>query len=367
MDRARIGIIGAGQLGRMMALAGYPLGIEPVFVDTKADSPGGQVGRIHVAPLDDETALERLAGEVDVITFDIENVSVDSLRRLAARVPVHPHPDAVEVAQDRLAEKRLFQSLSIPTAPFVAISRQEDLERATDELPFPVVLKARRLGYDGRGQRMVKEPSALEVAWRDIGEVAALAEGWVRFDNELSLIAVRGADEAPRFYPLTENRHRDGILIHSLAPYDDGNLQAIAERWLTAIMERFDYRGVLTVEFFNTRDGLVANEMAPRVHNSGHWTIEGATTSQFESHMRAVLGWPLGETTARCHAAMVNFLGGMPPRLDLLRLAGAHLHDYGKSPRPARKLGHATIVDPDRARLLARLEPVLALAEAAKQ
>jgi 5-(carboxyamino)imidazole ribonucleotide synthase len=367
MERSRVGIIGAGQLGRMMALAGYPLGIECRFVDTAADTPGGRVAPLETAALDDTQALQRLAARVDVVTFDIENVAVDVLSALADKIEVLPQPQIVAIAQDRLAEKQLFQSLAIPTAAFVAIDAQEDLEHAAATLSWPLVLKARRLGYDGRGQRIVSDRQQLRAAWEEIGKVPAIAEAWVRFDCELSLIAVRSASEGPLFYPLTQNEHRDGILIRSVAPYEDAHLQATAETWLRAIMTRFDYRGVFTVEFFNTADGLVANEMAPRVHNSGHWTIEGAETSQFENHLRAVLDWPLGSCVPRSFAGMVNLLGRMPDRSELLRQAGAHLHDYGKTPRPARKLGHCTMVDSNHMRLLERLQHVQRLAEAAKQ
>jgi 5-(carboxyamino)imidazole ribonucleotide synthase len=367
MGNPRVGIIGAGQLGRMMALAGYPLGVEIVFLDASADTPGGRVGRIHVAALDDMSALEALAAEVDVLTFDIENVAVPALRRLAQGVPVLPQPDIVELAQDRVAEKDLFQSMGIPTAPFVAIAEQGDLERAAAALTFPLVIKARRLGYDGRGQRVVEIPEKLDAAWQDIGRVPAIAETWMKFDCEVSLIGARSADGRPRFYPLAQNWHEDGILFRSMAPFENGELKDIAEGWLTEIMNRFDYRGVLTVEFFVTQGGLVANEMAPRVHNSGHWTIEGAQTSQFENHLRAVLGWPLGDTTARGHAGMVNFLGGMPASRDVLALEGAHLHDYGKAPRPARKLGHATMVAAKRDVLMARLATLETLARASKR
>jgi len=356
MSAARVGIVGAGQLGRMMALAGYPLGIECRFVDREARSPGGQVAPLRAAPLDDRDALAALAREVDVLTFDIENVAVDALTELADIVPVYPPPRSVAIAQDRLAEKRLFQSLSIPTAPFVAIDGAADLARAGEELGWPVVLKARRLGYDGRGQRIARSRDALLAAWDDLGRVPAIAEGWVTFESELSLIAVRGAENAQVYYPLTENKHRDGILIESLAPHENPALQKSAARWLDRLMREFDYRGVLTVEFFLTQGGLVANEIAPRVHNSGHWTIEGAETSQFENHLRAILGWPLGETTSRGHAAMLNLLGALPAATQVLAIPGAHFHAYGKEPRPARKLGHCTLVDVRRDRLLTRLQ-----------
>jgi 5-(carboxyamino)imidazole ribonucleotide synthase len=344
----------------MLALAGYPLGIDCTLLDTSADAPGAQVAAAVLGELDDPAALASLAERVDVVTLEIENVSVAALATLEGRRAVYPPPAAVAAAQDRLAEKTLFRSLGIPTAEFVTIDSEADAESAV-RLGWPVLLKTRRLGYDGRGQRLVRSSAELAAAWRELGGVPSIAEALVRFEREVSLVAVRGADGEQAFYPLAENVHRNGILARSLAPYRDAALQAQAEAWLTAIMGRLDYRGVLTVEFFHTAAGLVANEMAPRVHNSGHWTIEGAETSQFENHLRAVLGWPLGSTAMRGHAAMLNVIGELPPRDVVLRTAGAHLHDYGKTPRPGRKVGHCTLVDDDRARLLARLAPLEAV------
>jgi 5-(carboxyamino)imidazole ribonucleotide synthase len=347
MHGPRVGIIGAGQLGRMMALAAYPLGIECRLLDTAADAPGGQVAPIRVAALDDIAALTELAREVDVVTFDIENVSTAALEALEPIAPVRPGPAVVALAQDRLAEKQLFASLEIPTARYRSIDSAADLAAIESELGFPVVLKARRLGYDGRGQRIVRSAQELEPAYDELGRPSAIAEAWVTFEREVSLIGVRAAAQTPRFYPLTENVHRDGILETSLAPCDPGDLQRIAEDWMRKLMERHDYCGVLTIEFFATAEGLVANEIAPRVHNSGHWTIEGAETSQFENHIRAVLGLPLGSTRARGVAAMRNLIGRMPPRERLLAIDGLHLHDYGKSARPGRKLGHCTLLAAD--------------------
>jgi 5-(carboxyamino)imidazole ribonucleotide synthase len=338
----------------MLALAGYPLGIQCRFLDRDADSPGGQVGSIVLGALDDAAALAQLASEVDVCTLEIENVSVAQLSALRDRVPIFPPPAAIAAAQDRLSEKQLFGSLGIPTAPFVAVSAERDLHEASRALGWPIVLKSRRLGYDGRGQRLASSLDGLIAGWNELGRAPAIAEGWVAFERELSLIGVCGAAERV-FYPLAENEHRNGILSCTVAPFADQALQKQAETWLAAIMQKLEYRGVLTVEFFHTRAGLVANEMAPRVHNSGHWTIEGAQTSQFENHLRAVLGWPLGDPSPRGHAAMLNLIGKQPQREAILALPGAHLHDYGKSPRPGRKLGHCTLVDTDRARLLERL------------
>jgi 5-(carboxyamino)imidazole ribonucleotide synthase len=346
----------------MLALAGYPLGIECTLLDTAPDSPGAQVAATVLGELGDPTALAKLAECVDVVTLEIENVAVAALQSLQGRIEVFPPPAAVAAAQDRLAEKTLFRSLGIPTAEFVTIDSAADAA-AAEKLGWPAILKTRRMGYDGRGQRVVDSGAALAAAWRELGSVPSIAEAFVEFDREVSLIGVQGARDERVFYPLAENVHRTGILASTIAPYEDRALQQQAERWLAAIMAALQYRGVLTVEFFHTKRGLVANEMAPRVHNSGHWTIEGAATSQFENHLRAVLGWPLGDATPRGHAAMLNLLGRLPPRDTVLRTAGVHLHDYGKSPRPGRKVGHCTLVDSERARLLERLQPLRDLVE----
>jgi len=360
MSRPRIGIVGAGQLGRMLALAGYPLGIDCHVLDRTADAPGAQVARATLGELDDPKALAKLAAEVDVVTLEIENVAVTALESLSGRIEVFPPPSAVAAAQDRLMEKTLFRSLDIPTAEFVTIDSADDAPAAAS-LGWPVVLKTRRMGYDGRGQRVVHSTAALVAAWREQGCVPSIAEAWIKFDREVSLVAVQGAGTERVFYPLVENVHREGILATTVAPHLSAALQQQAEQWLTAIMTRLRYRGVLTVEFFEAGGGLIANEMAPRVHNSGHWTIEGAETSQFENHLRAVLGWPLGDPRPRGHAAMLNLLGSLPPRQTVLALPGVHWHDYGKAPRPGRKVGHCTIVDTDRPRLLKRLESLQAV------
>lgn len=340
----KIGIIGAGQLGRMLALAGYPLGLRFVFVDVDEDAPGAQVGRIIPGRFDDPAALAALAASVDVVTFDVENVPQDAAARVAERVPFFPPPEALGAGQDRCDEKRLFRALDIPTAPFEAVDSQQALLAAAARIGLPAILKTRRLGYDGRGQRRLETPAELEGAFAALGGVPAILEGFVAFECELSLIGVRGRDGATAFWPLAENVHCDGILRLSRAPWNDPGLQAMAERHLRALMDHLAYVGVLTVEFFLADGVLLANEMAPRVHNSGHWTIEGAVTSQFENHVRAILGLPLGSTEATGHAAMVNFIGGLPALADALRIEGAHFHDYGKKARPGRKVGHCTVI-----------------------
>jgi 5-(carboxyamino)imidazole ribonucleotide synthase len=354
MSQRRVGIVGGGQLGRMLALAGYPLGIECWVLERSADAPAAQVARCVLGELGDPAALAELAAAVDVVTLEIENVDVAALEQLRRRIEVLPPPPAIAASQDRLAEKTLFRSLGIPTAEFVVIDSAADATRA-QRLGWPAILKTRRLGYDGRGQRVVDSVEKLAAAWQELGGVPSIAEALVRFEREVSLVAVQGANGERAFYPLAENVHRNGVLTTSVAPLDAPTLQRQAEESLAAIMTKLDYRGVLTVEFFQTATGLVANEMAPRVHNSGHWTIEGAETSQFENHLRAVLGWPLGSTRARGHAAMVNLLGALPDRATVLAIPGAHLHDYGKSARAGRKVGHCTLVDADRAELQRRL------------
>lgn len=351
----KIGIIGAGQLGRMLALAGYPLGINCTFLDSDSNSPAGLVSAIHVGEMDNIDHLNSLAAEVDIVTYEFENISVEALKAVNPSVQIYPQITALATAQDRLLEKQLFESIGIPTAAYVQINKSEDLNSVEEKLGWPVVLKSRRLGYDGRSQHVVDSNSSLRSAWGSLKQVPAIAESWVNFERELSLIGVRGINGEVVCYPLSENVHKEGILRTTIAPYADTELHDIAQNWLFSIMEKFDYRGVLTVEFFHTEQGLVANEMAPRVHNSGHWTIEGAETSQFENHLRAVLGLPLGDTKPRGYAAMLNFIGNMPSTTDALKISGAHLHDYCKKPRPNRKVGHLTLLANKREDLLKKI------------
>jgi 5-(carboxyamino)imidazole ribonucleotide synthase len=340
----RIGIIGAGQLGQMLALAGYPLAQRFLFLDSSADSPGGQVGPMITGAFDDPASLERLAAETDLVTYEFENVPVGALAAVAKSRPCHPPVEALRVSQDRLLEKELFGRLGIPTPAFRAVDSLADLRAAVAALGLPSVLKTRRLGYDGRGQHYLRRPSDIAAAWKALGGVPLILEGFVDFDREVSIIGARSTRGETRCYPLCGNSHREGILRVTLAPATNARLQKAAERHLRRVMDHFGYAGVLTIEFFVQRGQLVANEMAPRVHNSGHWTIEGAVTSQFENHLRAIMGLPLGETRAVGHCAMVNFIGTLPDRDRVLALPGAHHHDYGKAPRPGRKLGHCTIV-----------------------
>ncbi|MFN4258242.1 MAG: 5-(carboxyamino)imidazole ribonucleotide synthase [Gemmataceae bacterium] len=340
-----VGVLGGGQLGRMMALAGYPLGLRFRFFDPDPEAPAGQLAELHIGAFDDPQALRRFAADVAVVTYEFENIPAFPVRELAKTLPVWPPPDALETAQDRLAEKGLFRALDIPTAPFVAVGSRADLETAGRHLPFPLVLKTRRLGYDGKGQWVLRTAADSERVAAMVDKTPMIVERFVCFERELSCIAVRGMDGATAFYPLIENHHQGGILRQSLAPAPEcpDGLQRQAEEYVGRILDALDYVGVLTVEFFLDNGQLIANEMAPRVHNSGHWTIEGAETSQFENHLRAILGWPLGSTAARGYAAMINLIGALPDLPTLLAVPGVHAHHYGKAARPGRKLGHVTL------------------------
>jgi 5-(carboxyamino)imidazole ribonucleotide synthase len=316
-----VGCIGGGQLGRMLALAALPLGVRFRFLDPAADACAGEVGELVVGAYDDPEALERLAAGADAVTYEFENVPVDA----AERVGAVPGPAALAAGQDRRHEKELFIRLGIPTPRFGSL----------DEVGLPALVKQRRLGYDGKGQR-AGDPSAPPAD-------DELAEELVPFDRELSIVAVRGRDADIRFWPVAENLHRDGILRVSRAPAE-GAPQVEAEAIAAALLDELDYVGVLAVELFDVGGRLLANEFAPRVHNTGHWTIDGAATSQFENHVRAVLGLPLGPTEAAAPCVMVNLIGVVPPLAELLALPGAHVHAYGKRPRPGRKVGHVTLV-----------------------
>ena len=340
-----IGVLGAGQLARMLALAGTPLGFKFLYVDPSHSSPASWLGEQIVAPFEDATALQKLADSSDLITYEFENIPVSVVRKLAQTRSVFPPPIALESSQDRLLEKQFFNQHGIDTAPFYPVDDQPSLEQAIAVLKLPLILKTRRFGYDGKGQFLVRSLEDAITAFNQLGQKGIIAEGFVKFDRELSCIAVRGIDGATFFYPLVENFHHEGILRLSLAPAKvhatDLNLQASAQ--VGRILQTLDYVGILAVEFFEKEGKLIANEMAPRVHNSGHWTIEGAETSQFENHIRAVAGLPLGDPKTRGFSAMINIIGSMPDAAKVLQIPGAHLHDYGKEPRAGRKLGHLTI------------------------
>lgn len=368
-----IGVIGGGQLGRMMALAGYPLGADFLFLDPARDAPAGRVAPVVHGEFTDGQLLRWLADECEVITFDWENISVEALREHASarQARICPPVAALAAAQDRVAEKRLFERLGIPTTRWRAVSSAAELERALTEVGLPGVLKTRRMGYDGKGQRRIRTRRDAQQALEALGNVPLIYEEWVPFDCEVSIIGARSRRGEIAVYPLNGNVHAEGILRLTRAPFGPASWQRTATRHLMRCLRHFRYVGVLAVEFF-VRDGrLIANEMAPRVHNSGHWTIEGSATSQFENHVRAILGLPLGATRALGHSAMINLIGSVPPRARLLATEGLHLHDYGKQPRAGRKVGHCTLVEDspgkrDRLarRLLATLAPELRFSSA---
>jgi 5-(carboxyamino)imidazole ribonucleotide synthase len=332
-----VACIGGGQLGRMLGLAGLPLGLSFRFLDPSPDACARDVGELVVAGYDDPDGLARLTDGADVVTYEFENVPVDA----AARVGAVPGVEALRRGQDRLHEKELFRSLGIPTARFGGL----------EETGLPALVKTRRLGYDGKGQRLVEGPGPL-------GD-AELAEELVRFDRELSIVGVRGGDGEARFWPVGENVHRDGILHVTHVPAEAAP-QREAEEIASTLMRALDYVGVLAVELFDVGGRLLANEFAPRVHNTAHWTIDGADTSQFENHLRAILGLPLGRTEARSSCVMVNLVGMVPELRSLLDVPGARVHLYGKAPRPGRKVGHVTLLHPDEA----TVERAIALAGA---
>jgi 5-(carboxyamino)imidazole ribonucleotide synthase len=355
-----LGVLGGGQLARMLAIAAAPLGIKTLAVDGASDACAGQVAPLVVAEWTDYAALEAFAGQVDAVTFDFENVPAETARRLVERVAVHPSPQALAIAQDRLAEKTLFRECGLPTPEFMAVDTREDLARALTTIGAPAILKTRRLGYDGKGQFRLKTVDDADAAWAALGEQAAtlglILEAFVPFERELSVIVVRGRDGDFRTWPLTQNWHVDGVLSMSLAPAPTiGELQQRATALAKTLAERLDYVGVFALELFVKGGELLGNEMAPRVHNSGHWTIEGAHTSQFENHVRAVLGLPLGDTGARGVSTMFNWIGDLPDAAPVLRAIDGHWHDYGKQARPGRKVGHATLCAPDAKELATRL------------
>ena len=344
MNLSRVGVVGAGQLGRMLALAGYPLGVHCMFLDRSPQAPAAQVAPILTGELEDPAQLAALAGCSDVLTFDWENISASALAPLEKLTKVRPPRAALEASQDRLTEKALFAKLRIPVAAHAAVDSEPGLARAARKLGLPGILKTRRLGYDGKGQFILRDASAIGAAWAAIGGRDLIYEKFQDFSREVSIIGARSAAGRIVFYPLAANSHGGGILHYNVAPYANARLERSARTYLKRLMNALAYVGVLTVEFFVVDGRLIANEMAPRVHNSGHWTIEGCVTSQFENHLRAICDLPLGSTRPLGHAAMINFLGEMPDRDRLLAIEGLAFHDYGKEPRPGRKLGHCTIL-----------------------
>ena len=362
-----VGILGGGQLGRMLALSGYPLGLRFRFLEPSTPAPVDGLGEVVRAAYDDADAVRRFARGLDVVTYEFENVPDSTARLLEELLPVHPAAGALRTAQDRLAEKQAFESLGIPTPTFHPVDARAGLEEAIGRVGIPAVLKTRRLGYDGKGQFVIDSPTRVDDAWAALAADAKapqlLLEAFIPFTRELSILGARSPRGDVVFYPLVENEHRDGILYltQAPAPVVTEALEARAQGYLRSLMEAMGYVGVLALELFQRGDELLANEMAPRVHNSGHWTQDGARTSQFENHLRAVCGLPLGSPEPLGYAGMINLIGRAPATEAVLRIPGARLHLYGKEPRPGRKLGHVNVLASDPAGVRATLEEVEAL------
>ncbi|MDD0842437.1 5-(carboxyamino)imidazole ribonucleotide synthase [Pseudomonas sp. Gutcm_11s] len=356
----KIGVIGGGQLGRMMALAGTPLGMHFSFLDPAADACAQALGEHILGDYDDQEQLRRLADQVDLVTFEFESVPAETVAFLSQFVPVYPSAESLRIARDRWFEKSMFKDLGIPTPAFADIQSQADLDAAVASIGLPAVMKTRTLGYDGKGQKVLRKAEDVVGAFAELGSVPCILEGFVPFTGEVSLVAVRARDGETRFYPLVHNRHDSGVLALSIASTAHP-LQALAEDYVGRVLKQLDYVGVLAFEFFEVDGGLKANEIAPRVHNSGHWTIEGAECSQFENHLRAVAGLPLGSTAKVGESAMLNFLGSVPEVSKVVAIEDCHLHHYGKAFKAGRKVGHATLRSKDMASLKARIAEVEAL------
>jgi 5-(carboxyamino)imidazole ribonucleotide synthase len=344
----RIGILGSGQLGRMLALAGYNLGHTFCFYDENFGAPTQALGPTTVAPFDDRAALRSFAEQCDVITYEFENVPCEAAHLLNQLVPVYPPPRALEVSQDRLIEKEFLQSLQIGTPRFRAADSEEELRSACLALGLPCIAKTRRFGYDGKGQYRIENEADIPAAWKALHGAPVIVEGFVPFSRELSVIATRDVHGAIEVFPLAENHHKNGILHRTEIPAPDStpDLRASAHELISKVLVELQYVGTLTIELFDIRGELLANEMAPRVHNSGHPTIDSTITSQFENHIRAITGAPLGAVEPKARAVMFNLIGTTPPESSVLEIPNAKLHLYGKSPRAGRKLGHVTLLNP---------------------
>lgn len=347
----KVGILGGGQLARMIALAGYPLGVRFVFLDPSISACATTLGSHLHGDYEDENLLAELAKRADIVTYEFENVPAKVANFLEAHTQVYPSPKALAVAQDRLIEKDFLNELGIPTTPYHDITTFESLQNAMETIGYPAILKTRTQGYDGKGQSILKSSADLKSAWQKLDGLPAVVEGFVKFSREISIVAVRSISGELAFYPLSENVHKGGILRVSQSLQNDP-MQEKAQDYVARLMNALKYVGVLALELFEVDGELIANEFAPRVHNSGHWTIEGAQTSQFENHLRAILDLPLGSTAAVDYVAMVNFIGGKPDSEEVLKIPNTHLHLYGKAPRKGRKIAHATI----RAKTLEELE-----------
>ena len=340
-----IGILGGGQLAQMLALDGYPLGFRFVFFDPIADACAGLVGELMVADYNNEMALEEFSKKCDFVTYDFENVPVSAAEFVAKRSTIFPDPKVLAIAQDRLKEKLLFKSLDIPIANFHTVDSYSELVFAAKSSENNGFLKTRTLGYDGKGQHRITPKTDLKSLWNKIEGGSFVLEHAIKFDREISVIVVRNLVGDTRFYDLCENKHKQGILTTTLVPAKESEASKNAYKYAQKIADTLNYVGVLVIEMFETSDGLFINEMAPRVHNSGHWSIEGAVTSQFENHLRAGMGLKIGSTAmSQGFSAMINWIGEIPDIALNTKEKGLYWHIYGKQNRKGRKVGHATVV-----------------------
>lgn len=344
----KILILGGGQLARMLALSAHPLNIKTLCIDPKADACGGDVTELIVSELDQIDALKPHLADVDAVTIETENIPLETAKAFADLKPFYPSLNALAVSQDRMQEKTFVSDLGIATADFKGATTLDELKAACDNMSLPVVVKTCRFGYDGKGQAVIRDLDQVEKAWQELASDHLIVEAFVPFDREVSLVSVRDQAGDFAFYPLAQNVHEDGILRSSTAPYDDPKLQALAEDYARLMMDKLNYIGVMTIEFFQVGDKLLVNEIAPRVHNSGHWTIEGAVTSQFANHIRAIAGIPLGSTETLGCSYMYNCVGEMPSANGCMSVPGLHYHAYNKAARAKRKVGHITLVAKDK-------------------
>ncbi len=358
-----IGILGGGQLARMLALAGYPLNLKFSVLDPSLEAGAARLGEHLHGNYNDTRLLARLAEKSDIVTYEFENVPAEVAKFLETHTRVYPGANALAVAQDRLKEKNFFHQLGIASAPFAPVNNLQELQQAMPDIGYPAILKSRRMGYDGKGQVLLESSRQLETAWQNMQDAPSIVEGFVPFQREVSILAARRPGGETVFYPLSENTHQGGILRLARCCHQDP-LQQQAEHYVSRLLEALDYVGLIALELFYVEGRLLANEFAPRVHNSGHWTIEGAETSQFENHLRAILDLPLGATGARGFSAMVNFIGGLPESKQILEIPYVHLHLYDKAPRKGRKIAHATVRTDNEQSYTDALNRLMALARA---
>ncbi len=352
----KVGILGGGQLAMMMIQSSIEDNIEFIVVDPSDNPPANKYVKCIKSDFDDMGMLDKLSQECDVVTIDFENVPSSSLKYLERKIDVHPNSKAVEICQDRLKEKELFQECKIPVTRYIKIDSEDSLDSSKKLFSNGAILKSRFFGYDGKNQ-VDLDISNLKTAFQTCGGSRLIIEEKVSFIKELSLIGVRDKKGGTAFYPLVENKHINGILHTSVAPYEDDKLQKEAQHYHHLLTDKMNYVGVLVIEFFlDSENKLIANEMAPRVHNSGHWTIEGANISQFKSHIKSVTGDNINNIKVDNYAAMMNILSTMPDLTSLDIHNEVKMYDYGKTERRNRKLGHITIIDKDKDKLLNRIK-----------